>query len=124
MTKLRGAKLISRTVTYDELNQPTETDTAREVVVEVRSVTQSEYFAGRQGGLAPDLAFLLSVFDYQGEKVIEYDGKKYAIYRTYEADDNYVELYAQIEGGITNAPEPTPEPTPTPTPDPDEVNNG
>jgi len=119
MTKLRSAKLINRTVTYDELNQPTETDTAREVVVEVRSVTQSEYFAGRQGGLTPDLAFLLSVFDYEGEKVIEYNGQKFEIYRTYEDDDNYVELYAQVAGGITNAPEPTPEPEPTP--DPEEI---
>lgn len=123
MTKIRGAKLINRTVSFDELNQPTETETSRDVVVEVRSVSQSEYFAGRQGGLTPDLSFLLSVFDYSGEKVVEYNGTRYAIYRTYESDDNYVELYAQVEGGITNvtpaAPEPTPTPTPTPTPDPE-----
>ena len=102
MTKIRNAKLIAQTVELDYLKQPTETETIKNVVVEVRSVSQSEYFAGRQGGLTPDLSFLLSAFDYSGEKVIEYEGRRYAIYRTYEADENNIELYAQIEGGVTN----------------------
>lgn len=103
MTKVREIKLIKVVETLDSLNQPTKTETSKTIVAEVRSVSRTEYFQGRQGGLVPDLSFLVSVFDYEGEPVAEYNGTRYAVYRTYEADDNYVELYCQVEGGVTNA---------------------
>ena len=131
MTKLREIKLIKLSNSLDSLNQPITTETSRTVTVEVRSVSRSEYFQGRQGGLTPDLSFLLSVFDYDGERIIEHNATRYAIYRTYETDDNYIELYAQVEGGITNVtppppptPTPEPEPEPTPEPEPDEDEGG
>lgn len=102
MTKVRAVKLIKQAEALDELNQPTQIETTREIVAELRSISRAEYFQGRQGGLVPDLSFLLSVFDYDGEKLIEYDGKRYAVYRIYETDDNNIELYAQVEGGVTN----------------------
>lgn len=111
MTKVREIKLIKTVETLDDLNQPTTTETPKEIVAELRSISQSEYFQGRQGGIVPDLSFLVSVFDYEGERIVEYNGKRYAVYRTYESNDNYVELYTQVEGGITNG---TPTPTPTP----------
>lgn len=103
MTKVREIKLIKVVETLDSLNQPTKAETSKAIVAEVRSVSRSEYFQGRQGGLVPDLAFLVSIFDYEGEPVAEYNGTRYAVYRTYEADDNYIELYCQVEGGVTNA---------------------
>jgi len=113
MTKLRAIKLLKVTETLDSLKQPTTALTARELVAEVRSASQSEYFQGRQAGITPDLTFYLSIFDYDGERILEYDGKQYAIYRTSEYDDG-ITLYCQIEGGVTNGVVPTPEPTPTP----------
>lgn len=103
MTKVREIKLIKVVETLDSLNQPTKAETSKTIVAEVRSVSRTEYFQGRQGGLVPDLSFLVSVFDYEGEPVAEYNGTRYAVYRTYEADDNYIELYCQVEGGVTNA---------------------
>lgn len=122
MTKIREVKLLKTVETLDNLNQPTTTTQTKDIVAELRSVSRSEYFQGRQGGLVPDLSFLVSVFDYDGEKIVEYNGTRYAIYRTYEADDNYVELYGQVEGGITN--HTTPDPTPTPDPDDGEGGDG
>lgn len=114
MTKVREIKLLKVVETLDALNQPKKTETSKTLVAELRSVSRSEYFQGRQGGLVPDLSFLVSVFDYDGETIAEYNGKRYEIYRTYETDDNYVELYAQVAGGVTNYTPPTPTPTPTP----------
>ena len=120
MTKVHDIKLLKTVETLDALNQPTKTETSKSAVAELRSVTRSEYFQGRQGGLVPDLSFLVSVFDYDGETAVEYNSKRYEVYRTYETDDNYVELYAQVAGGVTNGTPtptpPTPEPAPTPTP--------
>lgn len=117
MTKLRDIKLLKITETLDELRQPTTALTAREVVAEVRNASQSEYFQGRQAGITPDYTFKMSIFDYDGERALEYEGKQYAIYRTSEFDDD-ITLYCQIEGGITNGVVPTPPTPPTPTPDP------
>ena len=38
--------------------------------------------------------------DYNGEKEVELDGIKYGIYRTYEVDKDYVELYCERKGGV------------------------
>lgn len=102
MTKLREISLITETETLDGLNQPTITETPKSIIAVVNSVTRAEFFQGRQGGITPDISFVISAFDYSGEKVVKYDGKKYAIYRTYEADEDTVELYCQVEGGVTN----------------------
>lgn len=103
MTRINKIKLIAETVTTDAIGQPTTTETAVELICEVRNCSQSEYMTGRQSGLMPSYVFRLSIFAYTGQKVIEYNGARYSVYRTYEADDNYVELYTEAELGVTNA---------------------
>ena len=41
--------------------------------------------------------------DYAGESVIEYEGKTYAVYRTYRTDADYIELYVERKGGTNGA---------------------
>lgn len=103
MTKLSEITLIKETESLDALNQPTTSESTNDVLAEVRSVSRNEFFQGRQGGITPDMVFIVSTFDYQGEKIVKYNGTRYAIYRTYDGnDDDKVELYAQVDGGITN----------------------
>lgn len=46
------------------------------------------------------MSFLVFAGEYSGEALVEYDGKTYAIYRTYrDLNSDYIELYAQREGG-------------------------
>ena len=95
--------LISETETLDSLNQPTTTESTTDVVAEMRSITRAEFFNARQGGLTPEYMFIVSAFDYAGQKVLKYNGTRYAIYRTYDGDDDdHVELYTQVDGGVTN----------------------
>jgi hypothetical protein len=35
-----------------------------------------------------------------GEREVELDGKKYGIYRTYERNQDYIELYCERKGGV------------------------
>ena len=85
------------------------TPTVREVFAKVKSISRSEFFnAGRQG-LNPDLQFTVFTGDYNGETIIEYNGKTYAVYRTYE-DGDYMELYVERKGG-TDGKQYTPQPT-------------
>lgn len=102
MTRINKLKLITEATTTDAIGQPTTTETSVEIIGEVRSATQSEYMTGRQSGLAPSYVFRVSMFIYSGQKIVEYNGARYSVYRTYEADDNYIELYTEAELGVTN----------------------
>ena len=53
--------------------------------------------AGRNG-LSPDYKMTMFAYDYEGEKIVEYQGKRYAVYRTYLGRDDTLELYVQEEG--------------------------
>lgn len=54
-----------------------------EVFVQPRSVYQSEFYNAAQVGLKPSLTLVLANReDYNGQKVVEYEGKDYEIIRT------------------------------------------
>lgn len=73
--------------------------TERVVMAKKGSVTRSEFFNGGRTGLNPQCVFSVFQGDYDGETICAYEGKSYAIYRTYEPDEDYIELYCQREGG-------------------------
>lgn len=90
--------LIKETYTKDAKGVSQRTETSREIMCRQRSVTQNEFFGGGRSGLNPEMMFLVFGGDYEGERKCEYEGKKYAVYRTFE-DGDYIELYVQREGG-------------------------
>ena len=71
----------------------------REVFCQVDSVTQSEFFEGGRNGLNPEYRFTMFFADYQGERTVEYNGRRYGIYRTYQPRTDIIELYAERKGG-------------------------
>ena len=51
---------------------------------QVDSVTRSEFFEAGRNGLNPEFVFRVFFGDYEGgERLVEYRGKRYSIYRTY-----------------------------------------
>lgn len=40
------------------------------------------------------------VYDYNGERIAELDGVRYGIYRTYLAQNEFIELYLERKAGI------------------------
>lgn len=100
MTKINKIKLISQTADQDEIGQLSPKETSKEVIAEVVSVTRTEFMEGSQSGLSPAFAFRISAFAYSGEKTVEYLNARYEVYRVYEADQNYIELYVQFAVGV------------------------
>ena len=92
--------LLTSTVTKDAYGVRVESFTGTDVFCKVESVTRAEFFGGGRNGLNPQYVFTVFYGDYSGQRTCKYDGQSYAIYRTYKPDNtDYIELYAQIEGG-------------------------
>lgn len=83
----------------DENGQPIKLGGEREVFAQVDSVAASEFFEGGRNGLNPEYRFTLFAYDYNGERIVKYNGLFYAIYRTYFAKTDIIELYAERKGG-------------------------
>ena len=93
-------KLIAQKTTYDEIRQPVYEDYAREVYAQLRSITRAEWFEAGRNGMRPDIAFIMMSFDYRGETVIEWNGVRYGVYRTFRGRGDRIELYCEKQGGV------------------------
>lgn len=95
-------KLISQTLTTDELGYPIASETFYETFAKVRSITQTEFFSVGKNGITPDFSFVVNDAEYHGQRLLEYEGKRYGIYRTYQPNNDTVELYAEYKSGVTD----------------------
>ena len=92
--------LLATEYEVDALGQKVPKETKREVFCRVQNVSQTEFFEAGRLGFKPELkATLAASQDYQGEALAEYDGDRYAIYRTYKTDYDEMELYLRRETG-------------------------
>lgn len=71
----------------------------REVMCQVDSVSRNEFFEGGRNGLNPEYVFKVFFADYEDERLVEYQNKRYSIYRTYHGRNDMMELYAERKGG-------------------------
>lgn len=72
---------------------------SRDVFCQVNSVSRAEFFEAGRNGLNPEYEFTMFAGDYNGEKVVEYKGETYAVYRTYYGRTDTLELYVERKGG-------------------------
>lgn len=91
--------LINQRVEKNEYGVWAKTDSSRTVFCKVDSVTASEFFDGGRNGLNPEYRFTMFAGDYQGERVVEYNGERFGVYRTYKAKNDMIELYCERKGG-------------------------
>lgn len=86
-------KLIAETETKNAYGALVKTETEREIYCEVESVGRSDFFNGLQSGLGFSFVFVTNPINYQGERVVEYEGQRYAVVRTYHAKIDRLEIY-------------------------------
>ncbi len=86
VTETRSAHGVHETIT----------ESVREVLAEIRSVTRSEYYNALNAGVQPELVFKLALdADYQDEHFLRYGGKRFRIVRTYLTGDGGIEITAE-----------------------------
>lgn len=78
-------------------------ETGRDVFAEVRSASRAEFFKAAQIGNRCSYVFLVFSLDYEGESIVQWNGRRYSIYRTFQnIAEDVVELYAEERAGVTN----------------------
>lgn len=91
--------LISIEKTQDNYGRWVPSETKKKVFCQVNSITRSEFYDAGRNGLNPEYSFTMFYGDYSGETIVEYNGKRYGVYRTYRAKTDVIELYAERKGG-------------------------
>lgn len=97
--------LITQTIETDELGNEVATEEEKTVFCEVDTISQSEFYAAANTELNPEYRFTVFFGDYDGQKLVKYQGKRYVIYRSYRAGDD-LELYVERKIGELQDEEP------------------
>ena len=100
MDRSNVINLISETHSQDEIGQFVSAETKRQVFCDVRSVSRAEWFDAGRDGMQPSFVFTMFAPDYNGEKIVEFEGKRYGVYRTYVSRNEQIELYVEEKGGL------------------------
>lgn len=103
MDRSKVISLIAQTQVQDEFGVWRSTETSRTVFCSVNSVSRDEFFEGGRNGLNPEYQITMFAPDYNGESIIEYDGNRYGVYRTYYGRDDTIEIYVQRKGGLNGS---------------------
>lgn len=103
MTRDAEIMLVFPTMQADEYGIPQQIgEETRTVMASVKSITASEFFEAGRNGFKPEFRFDMFLYDYDGQKELEYKGVRYTVYRTFMGRSDTVELYVTLKGG-TNA---------------------
>lgn len=96
--------LITRTPGKDSNNKPTITETTRTVLCGLRSIGQAEFYQSYAVDKHPEAKFVLADYlDYQNENIVEHDGQRYRVLRTYRKGQELeltVERAPVEDGGV------------------------
>ena len=99
MDKSDVITLIQTNKRKDEYGRWIAYTTSRDVLCQVDSISQNEFFEAGRNGLNPEFRFTMFQYDYQDEVLVEYKGDQYSVYRTYIRRDDNIELYVERKGG-------------------------
>lgn len=96
------AYLIRHTYERDPIGQLIPIDEAVEILCHIESVGQREFFSAGQNGINSDLKVVTQAVNYNNESILEYNGMRYGIYRTFRKNDSdEIELYCEMKVGIS-----------------------
>lgn len=87
--------LITLTPRTNSIGDAVTTLTKRQVYAEKKTVRQFEVYQASSVGLCPELKFTIRISDYNNERHIEYNEVMYNIIRTYEKNEEFIELICQ-----------------------------
>lgn len=92
--------LIGLSYTADEIGNQVAEETRRDVFCEISSISRAEWYDAGRNGMRPAFRATVNFDDYADETLVEHDGKRYAVYRTYAKTPALLELYLEEKAGV------------------------
>lgn len=94
--------LISETIKHDSIGNEKKVTSEQEVFAVPRSVYASEFYQAASVGLKPSVTFILTNReDYNGQKTIEWQGRKYSVIRAdWTAQRDTLNLICEEKVGV------------------------
>ena len=84
--------LISQKNMQDPNGYPVIQEEKKEVFADVRSVKRTEFFEALKAGISETIAFYIAACDYENQKIVEYEGIRYQVQRSYRTGMDWIEL--------------------------------
>lgn len=80
-------------IEYDDIGNQIETDPIETpILCRLNSVGRSEFYNAATAGLRPELVFTIHGYEYNGQKLVKFEGVQYRVIRTYAVDFEELEL--------------------------------
>lgn len=95
--------LVTESLSQNSYGAIVKSESTRTVFCQRKSVSRADFYGGMQAGLSLSHVFLTHRANYDGEELLEYEGERYAIVRTYETDSDMLEIHAGRKVGANGS---------------------
>lgn len=92
---------IIKLITVNKINNKRQ-EVYQEVFASTKSVTAKDFYLAGQQGHKPQIVFIVHKYEYNEQNIIDYNGKRYSVFRTYEIEDGRIELHCEVKIGKHN----------------------
>ena len=87
--------LIRQSFAKDDIGNQIPDESKDTVLCGVKSTIRSEFYSAATAGLKPERVFVVHGYEYNGEKIVEFDGVRYNVIRTYAVGFEETELICE-----------------------------
>ncbi|MDO3680563.1 phage head closure protein [Paenibacillus ehimensis] len=84
--------LIGQTFEEDEIGNQIPVETKMAILCDKKSASRSEFYNAAAAGLRPEFVLVVHAYEYSGEQVVEFEGSRYRVIRTYATGFEELEL--------------------------------
>lgn len=88
-------RLVSTQFAFDDIGNQVATEYMNEVFCNVKSITRAEFYNAATTDLKPSITFVVHLFEYNGEEIVEYNSTRYRVIRTYMTNTEEIELICE-----------------------------
>jgi hypothetical protein len=91
--------LLTTEVNKDEIGNFIKTEKKFMVWCSKLSISRAEFSSAGILGFRPDIMLVVDAESYDNERFMEFEDKKYNIYKSYQRLDGFLELYGEVRTG-------------------------
>lgn len=92
MTYDHELTLVKQTFVSNEIGNQIPVETEITVLCGIKSVARNEFYSAATTGIKPSIVFIIHGYEYNGQQIVEFEGVRYRVIRTYATSFEELEL--------------------------------